>query len=437
MPAIKSQITGSGEAPKQFNQPSRKGKKAWRKNIDVTAVEHGLEELNEEIIRGGVICEKSSSELFAIDLEGDSKISKKFPKLIKKGLKADEILAQRSSIPPLSLRKRPGKKTGDGILTVKRQRTDWVPHKELQHLRRVADGHHSIAVQAVDATYDVWGARPTTINEAVHDLLPTSEPVKQPKSLNQRPISLAIGGKVIAAVQKPTGGYSYNPLFTDYEARLSEESAKALDAEQKRVDAERIEKQRQEAAARSAAEAEAAEERANMSEWEEDSEWEGFQSGVEDERPGTKRPQRKTPAQRNRIKRRKEEERLAKHKAAMKQKRAQEQRIQEIATEIQAREQSKALIPVKDSDADNEANDEKLRRRQLGKYKLPEKDLELVLPDELEESLRRLKPEGNLLRDRYRSVLVRGKVESRRHIPFKKQAKRKATEKWTHKDFVL
>jgi len=65
------------------------------------------------------------------------------------------------------------------------------------------------------------------------------------------------------------------------------------------------------------------------------------------------------------------------------------------------------------------------------------KDLELVLPDELQESLRLLKPEGNLLKDRYRSLLVRGKVESRRPISFAKKANRKATEKWTHKDFML
>lgn len=255
--------------------------------------------------------------------------------------------------------------------------------------------------------------------------------------MKQKPISLTASGKEVAAVQKPNGGYSYNPLSTDYEARLADESAKALDAEQNRVKAEEVETQKQEAAARSAAEAEAAEERANMSEWEEDSEWEGFQSGVEEDRPSTKRPQRKTQAQRNRIKRRKEEEQLSKHKAAMKERRAQEQRIKEIAGEVNDRAQSKAVMAAEDSDSCNEVGDNKLRRRQLGKFKLPEKDLELVLPDELEESLRRLKPEGNLLKDRYRSMLVRGKIESRRHIPFKKQAKRKVTEKWTHKDFVL
>lgn len=52
MPLLQTRAGDSGEAPKQFNQPSRKGKKAWRKNIDVTEVEDGLVELNKEIIRG-------------------------------------------------------------------------------------------------------------------------------------------------------------------------------------------------------------------------------------------------------------------------------------------------------------------------------------------------------------------------------------------------
>lgn len=53
MPVIKP-LTGSTEAPATYKQPSRKGKKAWRKNVDVTQVEKGLEELNEEIIKGFV-----------------------------------------------------------------------------------------------------------------------------------------------------------------------------------------------------------------------------------------------------------------------------------------------------------------------------------------------------------------------------------------------
>lgn len=39
-------------APAQFKQPSRKGKKAWRKNVDVTQIQSGLEEVREQIIQG-------------------------------------------------------------------------------------------------------------------------------------------------------------------------------------------------------------------------------------------------------------------------------------------------------------------------------------------------------------------------------------------------
>ncbi|KAK1256440.1 hypothetical protein MKX07_008699 [Trichoderma sp. CBMAI-0711] len=449
MPVLRSATAGSGEAPQQHSQPSRKGKKAWRKNVDVTEVEEGLRELNNEIIRGGVIREKASEDLFTIDTAGDAKIPQRFPKHVKKGLKADEIINKRSAVPAVSMRKRPGDKSTDGLVAAKRQKTDWVSHKDLARLKKVADGHHENTIAVRDAAFDLWDAPaepaavatkkgPTTTT----DFLPEKVEPKVPKTMKQQPLSLLANGKQIPAVPKPTGGYSYNPSFPEYEARLAEESAKAIEAEKKRLEAEAAEAAKLEAAARSAAEAEAAEQRANMSEWEEDSEWEGFQSGVEDERPSAKQPKRKTQAQRNRIKRRKEEEQLARHKAEMKARRAQEQRIKQIAAEVAEKEKQKALMLAQqaaeqDADDDGEIKEEKLRRRQLGKYKLPEKDLELVLPDELQESLRLLKPEGNLLKDRYRSMLLRGKVEIRRHIPFKKQAKKKVTEKWTHKDFVL
>lgn len=70
-------------------------------------------------------------------------------------------------------------------------------------------------------------------------------------------------------------------------------------------------------------------------------------------------------------------------------------------------------------------------------YRLPERPLELVLPDELQDSLRLLKPEGNLLNDRFRSIMIRGKLETRKPIQQPKRAKRTYTEKWTYKDFTV
>jgi nucleolar protein 53 len=39
-------------APAQYRQPSRKGKKAWRKNVDVTQIQSGLEDVREQITQG-------------------------------------------------------------------------------------------------------------------------------------------------------------------------------------------------------------------------------------------------------------------------------------------------------------------------------------------------------------------------------------------------
>ncbi|OTB14108.1 hypothetical protein K445DRAFT_319300 [Daldinia sp. EC12] len=439
MPVIQP-LKGSTEAPATYKQPSRKGKKAWRKNVDVTEVEKGLEELNEEIIKGGVIAERPSDELFVLDTVGDASLAKKFPKHTSKSLKADEIIAARSAIPAVSLRKRPGDKTTDGIIPAKRPRREYVTQKELSRLRKVADGVHESTIEVADATFDPWAveAKPET-PAVIEDK--RIEKKKAPKSLAQKPISLLASGKMPKAVPKPTGGYSYNPDFTDYEARYTEESNKAVEAERKRLEAEEAARLKAEAAARSAAEAEAAEARAELSEWDEDSEWEGFQSDGEELKVNAKRPKRKTQAQRNRIQRRKEEERRLKHEAKTKVRKAQLEEIKRIAQEVaeREREQNLALANLEQSDSDSSVDDngEELRRRQLGRMKLPEKDLELVLPDELEDSLRRLKPEGNLLKDRYRSLLLRGKVEARRRIPFRKQAKTKLTEKWAYKDFCI
>ncbi|KAL8382601.1 hypothetical protein RB595_006399 [Gaeumannomyces hyphopodioides] len=449
MPAI-GPVSAAPAAPQQYKQPSRKGKKAWRKHVDVSEVEKGLEKRNEEIIQGGVYKERPSEALFTVDTVGDASIPKKFPKAIKKTLKADEIIAARSAVPAVSSRKRPSdSKVTDGVLPVKRARKDYVSQKELHRLRKVANGHHESTIVVTDAAYDPWAtteaptAGPVVVAEKGEEqgleFVPKPQKAKAPETLRRQPLSLAANGKPVPAVPKPQGGYSYNPLFTDYVERYNEEGAKAVEAEKQRLAAEAADQAKAEAVARSAAEAEAAEARADMSEWEEDeSAWEGFTSGGEDAAPKAKKlAERKTQAQRNRIKRRKEEERRLKEKAAQKLKNIQQAQIKELAAEVAEREEAAALARIEMSDDSEEGDDSELRRRQLGKFRLPEKDLELVLPDELQDSLRLLKPEGNLLKDRYRSLVVRGRVEARRRIPFHKQGKSKLTEKWSHKDFRL
>lgn len=315
-------------------------------------------------------------------------------------------------------------------------------HKELLRLRKIADGQQEKTIEVTEASFDPWDVEKDA-EEAKQDprfsFLEKKKKKVAPGTLKHKPISLAASGKYVPAVKRPEGGYSYNPVFTDYADRLEAAGNKEVEAEKARLAVAEAERVKLEASAKSAAEAEAAEARAELSEWEEDSAWEGFESGAEDVKLTAKRPERKTQVQRNKIKRRKEEERKSKMAADIKRKNEQVAEVKKLAKALELKEKDKALalLAKGDSSDESEGDDLELRRRKLGKIQLPEKDLELILPDELQDSLRLLKPEGNLLKDRYRNLLVRGKVESRRPISFAKKAKRKGTEKWSHKDFQL
>ena len=149
-----------------------------------------------------------------------------------------------------------------------------------------------------------------------------------------------------------------------------------------------------------------------------------------------KRPERKTQSQRNKIKRRKEVERQAKHEQRMANKKKQAKEIEQ-ALKVGNVVVAEKMIEEAEQYSSDSDDDELVRRRRLGTASIPEKSLEVVLPDELQESLRRLKPEGNLLNDRFRNLLVNGKLESRKPILQPKKAKRFVTEKWTYKDFSV
>ncbi|KAI9926686.1 hypothetical protein AWENTII_011306 [Aspergillus wentii] len=421
------------EAPKQFNQPSRKGKKAWRKNVDVTEVQEGLRLLKDEEIKGGVVAEKPSDELFTIDTTGAPEIRKAYQKK-HKPLKADEILAQRSAIPGVDTRKRGNPNVTDGVIEpkTKKHKSDWVSRKDWLRLKQVAkDGTPAKKVGEGDL-YDPWADAedPTPLDDPKFDYLEKPKPKVAPDTLRRAPISLAANGKPIPSVTTPKAGISYNPAFEDWDHLLQEEGEKAVAAEKKRLEEERKEEERRRLVAE-------AKDDDGMVKSDDESAWEGFES--EYEKPewlNKKRPERKTKTQRNKIKRRKEAERQAKWEAQMKKKEDQADQAQTIAERADEIELERAQNPQNNSS--DEGDDTVLRRRPLGgKLSVPEKPLEVVLPDELQDSLRLLKPEGNLLDDRFRTLMVQGKLESRKPVSQAKKAKRKATEKWTYKDFKV
>ncbi|KAL9059457.1 MAG: hypothetical protein Q9162_001155 [Coniocarpon cinnabarinum] len=435
-------------APSSYSQPSRKGKKAWRKNVDIEPVTTGLESARQEYRQTGgpLIKDLAENQLFQTDTAGSQAVRQRAEKRHGK-LKADEIIEARSKIPAVEARKVADSKTTDGVL--KRKRDSAVSAKDRARLWRLANsgGNVRSALQDVpdSASFDPWAAPESAPAEPHRSFLDDPPSLREPKTLREKPISMTASGRNVPSVPKPNAGRSYNPNFDAWLTLKEHEEAKALSSEQTRLRQEAEERERAERAAIAAADADRAEQdRAVMSEYESD--WEGFQSEPDEAMLTAKRPERKTPAERNKVKRRKAAEAWARHERKAKEQERQERQLQELTKAAENERRHKLRDQTfegfsSDEDLDGPEGQEHVelaKRPAFGnKFRVPDQDLELVMPDELQDSLRRLKPEGNLLKDRYRTMILQGRTEGRTPIPMQEKPRRKATEKWSYKDWSL
>ncbi|TGZ82914.1 P60-like protein [Ascodesmis nigricans] len=424
-------------------QPSRKGKKAWRKNVDITDVQSGLEQVREEIAQGGVIAEKADTELFALDFGGDASIPKREKQT--KVLRCDQILASRSAVPAVSSRKRTGNPAlGDGIIPLKKHRTGYVSRSEVQKLKAIAHGQTEASVAAklkTDDFHDPWAEpaplTPAQLEAQKKSFVEEKMPVKAPKTLKHKPVVLSTAEKEVPAVKLPDAGISYNPEFAKWDKLLREEGAKEVEVEKKRLAAEEEERRIQEL--REMAD-EPTEEFDDESSDEESSSDEDEDEDEDEEESNEAKAvkaevKRKTQAQKNREKRRKEQER--KREAELKEKQMQRELmlVRKYERDVKAAERARMAKALAKRAKLESTDPNSLRKKRFGKIELPRPALEVQLPDELADSLRRLKPEGNLLSDRFRSIRERGIVEHRAPIIQAKKLRRATTEKWSYKDF--
>jgi nucleolar protein 53 len=457
-------------APSTSSQSSRKSKRAWRKNIDISTVTTGLENRREEIItHGRPLSEKTQNELFVIDDVGAGKdeVDKWKKNKVGKVLKQDEILGRRSAVPALlnerkRLREDEGKgRIGDGIVAVKKPRTEWVSKKEVSRIRNNLDNNQRLDLTNIEHTtpdFDLWDTPNTTTDPTTlkHDkYIPPTRPKVAPSTLSQPPIPLTSSGHPVSSVPTPAAGQSYNPTYESWDEALTLAGNTELQSEQKRLLAQQ---QADEKSARIAELAAKLPDRETITGLEVEgveSEWEGFETDTSRQSHGDevsaaemkrrKRPERKTPSQRNKILRRKKMEQLAKHEAKMS---AREDHAEDIVRQLTARTQNASgdnqvatTTPAGPPTTTAESVLQLRRNPHHGpkSASVPAQTLDIVLPEDLQDSLRRLKPEGNLLRERYRNVLVNGKLEARNRTSYERSRKRqvKNTEKWWSKDFQI
>ncbi|CAI4038906.1 hypothetical protein SMKI_06G2580 [Saccharomyces mikatae IFO 1815] len=447
--------TNVTKKPSQYKQSSRKGKKAWRKNIDISEVEQYMEKkIDHEITHGtSDMASLQNDALFQVDVEGDKILKKKLIKRnqIKKILKSKEILnavKTNSKIAALNHHKNSSNKNSNKIQGVSKH--------ELKKLMALAGRVHGeskiknrVAKDGLIKTTagDLWGAESSSRKQKVKlpsgieldvekkgqipdELLKkstTSWSVAsvRPRTLDIEPIA------VKEFTEIPHGGKSYNPNDKAWSDLIDKEYKNEKTREDERIALEKYKER-----IRHLMETlDDNEEEESSSDEEQEGEGKEVDQGSESDdeiRLSINKPvknKKKTKYQRNKAKRHEEKLKVQQELKELK------VRVKDLTEAINSKELEK--IPTKESDnVITVKKSKKNKKHKLGtKYSVIDERLEIKFSNELSDSLRKLRPEGNLLYDTVRKLQSSGKIESRVPVKRGRRYKQKITEKWTHKDF--
>ncbi|QHS76592.1 Nop53p [Saccharomyces paradoxus] len=447
--------TNVTKKPSQYKQSSRKGKKAWRKNIDISDIEQYMEKkIDHEVTHGtSDITSLQNDALFHVDIEGDNVLKKKLIKRnqIKKVLKSKEILdavRTNSKIAALNHHKNGSHENSNKIQGVSKH--------ELKKLMALAGRVHGeskiknrVAKDGLVKTTagDLWGEESNSKKQKVKlpsgieldveekDQIPQELLKKSTTSwsvASVRPRTLDIEPVAVKEFTNiPHAGKSYNPNNKAWSELINKEYKDEKTREDERIALEKY-KERIRHLMETLDDNE--EEESSSNEEEDGEENEDAQSSGSDNevRLSINKPvknKKKTKYQRNKAKRHEEKVKLQQE---LKELRERVKGLEEVFNT----EETEIVSAIESDNSNKVKKSKKNKKHKLGtKYSVIDERLEIKFSDELSDSLRKLKPEGNLLYDTVRKLQSSGKIESRVPVRKGRKYKQKITEKWTHKDF--
>uniref|UniRef100_A0A8C6Y6F5 Ribosome biogenesis protein NOP53 n=1 Tax=Naja naja TaxID=35670 RepID=A0A8C6Y6F5_NAJNA len=435
----------------------KKGWKRWRGPEAKLGRDLGdwLEERVSELRHlGGPVSEKPDESLFFVDTSSEQQ-GQKEQAAKEKPLKIDLILQPDSKVPPpkdiLSYQVPNGRK-------LKRKQRLWeklaekglVPRKERllqQRLQNPPKANTAGGDSGTDPSrefYDIWAdSNPLDKALAGQDAFfleqTKKQPVKRPDRLKKSPSELP-------AMEIISPGGSYNPSFQSHQALLFQ----AFEAELVRQKAEeRLQRQLKFPTAAEAPTQESVFQEQCEGLMEEDSEGEEGQGSPP--RPPEEDPQAASGEASclltaTVVREKKTEQQRKKEKAA-KQLKARE--LSEKAARLRKQElfQLKSIrLQLKQREAELQRRKqqreakrklEAVKPKRLGRLKYEEPDVDVQLSSELAESLRTLRPEGSILKDRFKSLQKRNIIEPRERAKFKRKYRLKYVEKRAFREITL
>jgi len=450
---------GGGGAPKP-NKASKKGKKSWRKNVDMKAVDAALEEARFEERVGGSFADRADDKLFRIEEAPgpEEKRDRKKPRKLRCFANLEGLPGVPDPKPMRNCTKLPedrenpivkamkekkvasgklGKKDAERIASRKRQLEEKEASKEERKTRR-----------RTKFDFDIWAEEDDNSNKGQ---LPSKEWVDSealihtakgkskhmPKAAAKRDFST---GSLLPAVEVPHAGSSYNPSVEEHQDLLWKATMVEL-AKEKEL--KRIERQTT-AMFPSKGKAPTAQDRVKeMSE--------GILELNEDEGDNDEDKDQAEAAENSETEKGDEDQKVVKPKTRkqkrdrrgrmfeeQKEKRMKEAKIREMEV-MRVKSLKKELSKEDQKTQENQERKEKQKVEkmsgpiQLSNYKYEPQELELKLSDELTGNLRNLSPEGSLLEDRFKSMQRRNMIEVRVKQKTVRKLKRKKIEKRGHR----
>jgi len=377
---------------------SRKSKKSWRKHGDIADVEDFLDDVRRDQRTGGPLTDKPDEALFVLDKKPGQEKNTEKKRKSKDGIEVDD---------------------DDNEEYVPRKvKLDERLSKEAETLRKKIEDARKAKVQTI------WGQDVMTVTDAYLESTVKREKVK-PKTVN-------IGKSGTSAVILPQPGASYNPDYDSHQKLLLrahiEEVKKIKEQEKwnkkvKMVSVNELKKQSkvwlQE-----------------MSQGLSQKPDETDEIDKSDTRPEFAPPpvcseNRKTAQKRRKELLMKKAKRLKLEQKKRKIRQNDIMRIKSLKKEIQCSTNKSLELHAQRSE---KKTTQEGRAKRLGKTKFMEPRTNVNLSEELSGSLRELKPDGNPLKDRFKSFQRRNIIEPRNRVLPHTRYKRKVIVRRNYKN---
>jgi len=445
-------------APK-MNKASKKNKKSWRKNVDMSEVNQFLEEKRFEERVGGSFADRPDDKLFTIEKEVKSLPEKRNRKEVKKlrcFANLEGLPGAKDPKPIRNFTLKPEERENPIVKDMKMKKIQsgkiqkkFVDgKKDRQKFQKMKEAGKAEAMtrRRTEFDFDLWDTKddpklpsPEWIKPLAitHAALGTGKFV--PKAAKNRKITT---GTKVPAVEVPDAGASYNPNLEDHQNLLWKAAMVEIEKEK---ELQKIERQttamfpsRKNAPTEKSFIQEMSEgivelndntDNAVVENNEEDGS--GASSDEEEEEEdGPKMQKPKTRRQKRDKRKRMFEEQKKAREREVKIRETEIARIKSIKRELKAEE----LLAEENKEKNAEAKEKKMAGPlKLSNYDYEPQEIEIKLSDELTGNLRNLKQEGSLLEDRFKSLQRRNMIEVRVKQKTVKRLKRKTFEKRGHK----